>query len=70
MKNAFTNNRILLKSLYCAIIDKAFNFSPVFFANGINVIIYNQISRKKFCAFTIIYNSILNNQVNCIINHR
>ena len=30
MKNAFTNNRILLKSLYCAIIDKAFNFSPVF----------------------------------------
>ena len=28
--SAFTNNRFLLKSMYGAILDKAFNFSPAF----------------------------------------
>ena len=31
MKNAFTNNRFLLKSIYGAILDKAFNLIPAFF---------------------------------------
>ena len=30
MKNAFTDNRFLLKSVYRDILEKTFNFSPAF----------------------------------------